>query len=782
VSEINLLKDKFPELLKEWSSKNATTIIPEKLTYGSNVKIWWICNKGHEWEASVKNRTKGRKCPYCVGKKASKYNNLEFLYPDIAKEWHPIKNLGITPLEVTTRTLKKVWWRCKKGHEWEAAISNRTKGGKCPVCNIDNIVNNERRWFKNSSVLISEWHKVKNGNLKPEDVALSYNKLIWWKCEKCSFEWQAKLNSRYNGHRNCIQCELKNKSLRINNPKLAKEWHPTKNGKDTPDNVFAYTNKKYWWICSICNEEWRAQVSNRQMNSNGEKGCPFCAGKRVGKKNSLQTKYPQLLEEWHPTKNKELSPDKVYYSTLKKVWWKCKKGHEWEESVRVRVVGSKNLQILGCPFCSGHRVSRDNCLSVVNPQLAKEWHPIKNELTANDVTKGSHKLVWWQCLKGHEWKASVSKRSSGRGCPFCKPQTSFPEQVVFYYFNKMFPSVKNRFSSQSKTDGYEIDVFIEDLNIGIEYDGYFYHKEKRESDEKKSISLASKGILLLRIREEGLFPLNNGRDYVYSCNPKNEKSLEEAIKKIISFIGVNYLPLEENSLDIDIKRDKEQILNSYYFIKEQESIYYTNPEVIKFWNWDRNTLSPKNLRYGSAIKVWWVCSQGHEWEASINKIVQGRKCPYCSNKKVYHPNSDTENIIGNSLASRYPEIAKQWHPIKNDDLKPEDVVYGSHKSVWWLCSFGHEWKSPIARLTKRGQECGICSGRGKRILTINEVKKIFEKENCTLLEDKYVNSTSKMKYVCSCGNESYITLSKFKQGQRCRGCFKKRIRRKDNRI
>lgn len=47
----NSLGDKFPELIPYWSRKN--TLTPFDITYGSNDKAWWICNKGHEWHAKL---------------------------------------------------------------------------------------------------------------------------------------------------------------------------------------------------------------------------------------------------------------------------------------------------------------------------------------------------------------------------------------------------------------------------------------------------------------------------------------------------------------------------------------------------------------------------------------------------------------------------------------------------------------------------------------------------------------------------------------------------------
>ena len=55
----------------------------------SHKKVWWKCEKGHEWQIAVAARTKKKSgCPYCSGRLASDDNCLQTLYPELAKEWH----------------------------------------------------------------------------------------------------------------------------------------------------------------------------------------------------------------------------------------------------------------------------------------------------------------------------------------------------------------------------------------------------------------------------------------------------------------------------------------------------------------------------------------------------------------------------------------------------------------------------------------------------------------------------------------------------------------------
>ena len=61
-------------------------------------------------------------------------NDLETLNPTLAEEWNYEKNGTLTPDQVTAGSNKKVWWKCKFGHEWEAIVGSRSKGHGCPFC------------------------------------------------------------------------------------------------------------------------------------------------------------------------------------------------------------------------------------------------------------------------------------------------------------------------------------------------------------------------------------------------------------------------------------------------------------------------------------------------------------------------------------------------------------------------------------------------------------------------------------------------------------------------
>ena len=128
-----------------------------------------------------------------------------------------------------------------------------------------------------------------------------------------------------------------------------------------------------------------------------------------------------------------------------------------------------------------------------------------------------------------------------------------------------------------------------------------------------------------------------------------------------------------------------------------------NENLMKEWNWSRNNelgLNPEELTCDSHKKAWWVCDNGHEWEAAVKDHNNGIGCPYCSGKKVLSGYND--------LATTNPEIAKQWSYDKNGDLTPQNITTSSHKKVWWVCNNGHEFESAIYNYVN-GYGCKMCA-------------------------------------------------------------------------
>ena len=99
----------------------------------ANKKVWWICERNHEWEATISSRNNGAGCPCCASYAGHGYS-LSIKNPELSKQWHPTKNGNLTPMDVTLNSSRKVWWICEKNHEWDAIVNARAKGNGCPYC------------------------------------------------------------------------------------------------------------------------------------------------------------------------------------------------------------------------------------------------------------------------------------------------------------------------------------------------------------------------------------------------------------------------------------------------------------------------------------------------------------------------------------------------------------------------------------------------------------------------------------------------------------------------
>ena len=141
------------------------------------------------------------------------------------------------------------------------------------------------------------------------------------------------------------------------------------------------------------------------------------------------------------------------------------------------------------------------------------------------------------------------------------------------------------------------------------------------------------------------------------------------------------------------------------------------PELLSQWDYEKNTdIRPDEITFGSNRKVWWTCPKGHSWRISPNLRKQGNGCVYCANKKVFPGFND--------LATSHPALAAQWDHNRNGSLKPDDVLPGTHRKVWWVCEKGHSWETSVSTRTSGKRGCPYCAGQ--RILPgINDLATLY---------------------------------------------------------
>ncbi len=674
-----------PELAGQWHPTKNGALGPEDVSAGSNKKVWWQCAHGHEWEAVISSRVRGGGCPYCSGRKpVVGVNDLATTHPELAEQWDASRNGGLGPQDVTSRSARKVWWTCDCGHSWQAPVRRRTDGSGCPYCLNQKVLVGFNDLATLNPALAAEWHPVKNGRLTPKDVVPGSNKKAWWQCAH-GHEWEAVISSRARGI-GCPYCSGRKPVVGVNDlatthPELAAEWDREKNGETIPRDVKAgSSNRKYWWVCPE-GHSYQATVANR--TSNGQ-GCPYCSGARViPGETDLAAVNPALAAEWHPAKNGDLGPGDVSAKSNRKVWWRhwdAESGmwHEWQETVGNRAAGN------GCPYCSNHRLLAGyNDLESRFPEVAAEWHPTKNgDLKPSQVVYSSRTPVWWKCALGHEWRVSPASRTTkGKttGCPRCSGGhgTSFPEQAIAYYLHAALGcEVLSREKVEHGGASKEADVLVPSLMAAIEYNGEWWHSGREEKDAEKAAFFEDLGYRFIVVLEgDGASATQN--TIAYNARSGKLKDLDAAIESLLAMLGA------QGKASVDCARDQVKILARYKREKAGNSLARRRPDLAAEWDWGRNHgLSPESFSAMSSREVWWRCPAcGRSYRSPVQRRAVGGGCPYCGRKVV--------SKGANDLASVHPDLLEWWDYELNEVL-PDEVFAGSSKSRWWRSPEGGE--------------------------------------------------------------------------------------------
>ena len=643
---MKILLSSYLELVKEFHTTKNGNLSPNDFSYGSSKKVWWKCDQGndHEWEAVVRSRTiRKDKCPFCSHKKASSTYNLLLKHPNITSEWNYEKNGELKPNHVTPSTTRKVWWKCSKGHDYEHSVNQKiSKKIICPFCSGYRVGYYSN--LEDYKSVCDQWHPSKNGDLKPTDFSRGSGKKVWWKCPK---------------------------------------------GDD---------------------HEWETKISARTRKE--ASGCPFCVGLKVSKDNNFAKLFPKTAKEWNFNKNKNILPKEFVPGSHVKVWWRCslRPDHEWKATIHNR---TSKLRPSGCPHCRKKKVNAYNNLKFKFPEIAKEWHPTKNGYeTPDQVASASGMKVWWLCPKKHEYFATIGGRSQGNGCPKCSNQTSKAEIRVFSELQYLFKDAILR----HKIKKIELDVFVPSLNLGIEYDGYFYHKVNEKRDLRKNDFIQRLGLKLIRIREKPLQKLSENDLIINHRKFLTKNDLNSIVRKLQKILSVDNIPFSKylNHKTFLNEQNYKDIIYNLPFPLLKNSLLTTDPDLCKEWDYKKNYPSrPEHFTFGSGEEVFWECPKGHDYKMSIQKRTSSRKynCPMCSGRRLSKDNS---------LQIKYPLIAKQWHPTKNGENQPGHFTHGSNVKVWWQCDKhkDHEWEAVIGERTGRNRGCPFCSGN-KASLTNN---------------------------------------------------------------
>lgn len=353
-------------------------------------------------------------------------------------------------------------------------------------------------------------------------------------------------------------------------------------------------------------------------------GCKQCS---VNKRASLRRRTHDQYVEAVAKRNHNIEVIEQYVNSDTAIMHRCKiDGYEW------KATPYHILNDTGCPLCSNSiLIEGHNDLTTTHPHLITEWdYDTNGDLLPTMVTKNSVIKVGWKCSRGHKYMSYVNNKAKrGDGCPICNKENkvSFKELMVYYYIHEYF---SDSISSYSDMDNNltELDIFIPSLNVGIEYDGVFYH-QNIERDKNKDNICNDLNIKLIRIREYGC-PIYQSTCQFINLKDFSINTLNYEIENILMSLGAKV----DN---INFTLDLNKIYSLIDYNKKENSLLEKFPLVALEWDYSKNgNLTPETVNSGSTKTVWWKCLKcGNEWKASIDRRTRdGSGCRLCKAKQA----------------------------------------------------------------------------------------------------------------------------------------------------
>lgn len=555
----------------------------------------------------------------------------------------------------------------------------------------------------------------------------------------------------------------------ITNKKLMEEWDYEKNNAlgYYPENISLGSGIKVWWRCPK-GHAYDASVTNR----NRGRGCKYCAGKAVLKGfNDLESQYPDIAKEWHPSKNGDLKPDMITYGSGRKVWWLCSNNHSYEKVVRDRSKGA------GCPICTAALKTSFPEQAVffyikkVFPDAISRYKEIFDNRMELDIFIPSRKVgIEYDGAAFHD-KDHIFK--DNRKYEICKAngislirimEQSRSMIFVLYDHKIVLPNsnrkhLNNAISELCYKLGHPVDVNVE--RDKFEILDYVYARKESLASEYPEVAKEWDYEANYPRKPEDFAPHSN-ETVGWVCSKCGNK-WSTMINSRTGSHGTGCpkcSPREMRAVQITRK------------IEETGSLADLYPELMEEWDYEKNDIDPKTLLPGSKEEVYWICKKcGNRWKATVVKrALNGHGCRLCTNQEV---------VTGiNDLATTHPEILREWDYEKNA-VQPTEVAARSNKYYQWKCpKCGYEWAATLNNRIGRNSGCPCCSGRVPH-KGVNDFKTLYPEyaedwdydKNTDLPEDYKPGSHHKAYWKCKkCEYEWYKTIHNRVRNPACPRC------------
>jgi hypothetical protein len=416
---------------------------------------------------------------------------------------------------------------------------------------------------------------------------------------------------------------------------------------------------------------------------------------------------------------------KTYEAIYSPLVWDCKQGHPtWLATPASIANGSWCRRCVRAKIAASQRNSISEYEKIAKARggrlLSKEY-------------KNNAQKLHWECALGHDWYARALHIKRGSWCRDCA--TGIGERICREYFEQLFGfkfyKIRPPWLIGPGGKPLELDGYCEKLKIAFEHHG-------AQHFSKKTIFITSDRAL------------------------KDRRNVDRLKRRICKKNGVRLIEISEVPTRTPIKEIKSEIRDQCRRLCIRLPDNFWKKEVIL-----RDVYSPKDLIklsklakrrggkllskqfLGVMVPHEWECANKHTWFARPNGVTRGSWCSACAGSKkltIDQIQAAAKKLGGECLTKRYVNSANR---------------------IWLRCKNNHTWSSTGARL-RRGAWCSSCAGNVKK--TIKEMRAIARKNHGLCLSKRYINSKTKLRWLCSEGHRFSLEPASLRVGGWCQKC------------
>lgn len=399
----------------------------------------------------------------------------------------------------------------------------------------------------------------------------------------------------------------------------AKKWHPTLNGELTPADYSAGSKVKVHWLCEKTGHSYFKSIQDVTKGS----GCSVCSGFQVCIGfNDLESKFPNIAKDWHPTLNGEKKPTDFTYGSKFDAFWLGECGHTFQATINRRVALGN-----GCPYCSGQKILIGfNDLPTTHPEIVLQWdYEANGEKKPEEYTAGTSKKVYWVGKCGHSFLNAVTEKirsaeTGADGCPYCAGK-----QILkgFNDLDSQYPLIAKEWSPKNKKRADEVSFRAVTPSLWICPEGHEYKTGVRQRTLGGSGCLYCTGQRV--ISGENDFPTRFPILAKEWDEVKNgDLSMHGLPSTSSTFVWWNCLENESHSYKASItSRTDPRTQNNGCAVCDNRTVQAgfndlstTHAEVASQWDYSKNELTPSEVGRWSGNPAWWICHRGHSFLVS----------------------------------------------------------------------------------------------------------------------------------------------------------------------